>query len=110
MESHAVQRGAVNQNEITEMSLLTASFCVTEGRVVFVTGGAGTICSMQTRALVRLGANACIIGRNVEKTEEAARDIATVRPGAKVIGIGGCDVRKVSFSSIFGCVSRERRA
>ncbi|KAG6150950.1 hypothetical protein E4U22_005899 [Claviceps purpurea] len=65
------------------------------GRVVFVTGGAGTICSMQTRALVRLGANACIIGRNVDKTEEAAKDIATVRPGAKVLGIGGCDVRKV---------------
>ncbi|CEJ82662.1 Putative Peroxisomal 2,4-dienoyl-CoA reductase SPS19 [[Torrubiella] hemipterigena] len=63
-------------------------------RVVFVTGGAGTICSMQTRALVRLGANACIIGRNVEKTEAAAKDIAQVRPGAKVIGIGGCDVRK----------------
>jgi NAD(P)-dependent dehydrogenase (short-subunit alcohol dehydrogenase family) len=53
---------------------------------------------MQTRALVRLGANACIVGRNVEKTEEAAKDIATVRPGAKVIGIGGCDVRKVRAS------------
>ncbi|KAM0424781.1 hypothetical protein ACHAPT_010091 [Fusarium lateritium] len=66
-----------------------------DGRVVFVTGGAGSICSMQTRALVRLGANACIIGRNVEKTEATARDIETVRPGAKVIGIGGCDVRKV---------------
>ncbi|KAG6041410.1 hypothetical protein E4U41_004508 [Claviceps citrina] len=64
-------------------------------RVVFVTGGAGTICSMQTRALVRLGANACIIGRGVEKTEAAARDIAAVRSGARVIGIGGCDVRKV---------------
>lgn len=50
---------------------------------------------MQTRALVRLGANACIIGRNVEKTEAAAKDIATARSGAKVIGIGGCDVRKV---------------
>lgn len=50
---------------------------------------------MQTRALVRLGANACIIGRSVEKTEAAAKDIALVRPGAKVIGIGGCDVRKV---------------
>ena len=60
-----------------------------------MTGGAGTICSMQTRALVRLGANACILGRSVEKTEETARDIATVRPGAKVIGIGGCDVRKL---------------
>lgn len=57
---------------------------------------------MQTRALVRLGANACIIGRNVEKTESAAKDIATVRPGAKVIGIGGCDVRKVNtFSNNF---------
>lgn len=63
-------------------------------RVVFVTGGAGSICSMQTRALVRLGANACIIGRSVDKTEAAAKDIALVRPGAKVIGIGGCDVRK----------------
>lgn len=60
-----------------------------------MTGGAGTICSMQTRALVRLGANACIVGRSVEKTEQVAADIATVRPGAKVIGIGGCDVRKV---------------
>lgn len=68
---------------------------ISEDRVVFVTGGAGTICSMQTRALVRLGANACIIGRNVEKTEAAAKDIQTARPGSKVIGIGGCDVRKV---------------
>ncbi|OLN95937.1 Peroxisomal 2,4-dienoyl-CoA reductase SPS19 [Colletotrichum chlorophyti] len=61
------------------------------GRVVFVTGGAGTICSAQTRALVRLGANACIIGRNVEKTENMAKDLATARSGAKVIGIGACD-------------------
>lgn len=45
---------------------------------------------------MHLGANACIIGRNVEKTEAAARDIATVRKGAKVLGIGGCDVRDVS--------------
>ncbi|KAI0200188.1 hypothetical protein F4808DRAFT_171358 [Astrocystis sublimbata] len=64
-----------------------------DGRVVFVTGGAGTICSAQTRAMVHLGANACIIGRNVEKTESVAADIATARKGAKVIGIGGCDVR-----------------
>ncbi|KAI0470121.1 hypothetical protein F4859DRAFT_505236 [Xylaria cf. heliscus] len=64
-----------------------------DGRVVFVTGGAGTICSAQTRAMVALGANACIIGRNVEKTESVAADIATARKGAKVLGIGGCDVR-----------------
>ncbi|KAI1820339.1 hypothetical protein F4861DRAFT_523380 [Xylaria intraflava] len=64
-----------------------------DGRVIFVTGGAGTICSAQTRAMVHLGANACIIGRNVEKTETVAADIATARKGAKVLGIGGCDVR-----------------
>lgn len=45
--------------------------------------------------MVRLGANACIVGRNVEKTESVAKDIATVRPGAKVIGVGAVDVRKV---------------
>lgn len=60
-----------------------------------MTGGAGTICSAQTRALVALGANACIIGRNPQKTEAVASDIATARDGAKVIGIGGCDVRDV---------------
>jgi len=64
-----------------------------ENKVVFCTGGAGTICSAQVRALVHLGANACIIGRNVEKTERMAKDIATARQGAKVIGIGAVDVR-----------------
>ena len=66
----------------------------TEDKVVYCTGGAGTICSAQVRAMVHLGANACIIGRNVQKTEDAAKSIATARPGAKVIGIGGVDVRK----------------
>lgn len=60
-----------------------------------MTGGAGSICSAQTRALVHLGANACIIGRNAAKTEKAAREIAQVRKGSKVIGIGGVDVRDV---------------
>lgn len=46
------------------------------------------------RALVHLGADACIVGRNVEKTEAAAKDIATARSGSKVIGIGAVDVRK----------------
>ncbi|KAK3058655.1 peroxisomal 2 4-dienoyl-CoA reductase sps19 [Extremus antarcticus] len=62
-------------------------------KVLFCTGGAGTICSMQVRAFVALGGNACIIGRNVEKTEKGAQDIATVRPGSKVIGLGNVDVR-----------------
>ncbi len=74
---------------------IAANSHIKEGRVVFVTGGAGTICSAQTRALVALGANACIIGRNQQKTEAAAIDIATARKGAKVIGIGACDVRNV---------------
>jgi peroxisomal 2,4-dienoyl-CoA reductase len=46
------------------------------------------------RALVHLGANACIIGRNIEKTENMAKSIATARKGARVIGIGAVDVRK----------------
>ncbi|ABN65974.1 Glucose/ribitol dehydrogenase [Scheffersomyces stipitis CBS 6054] len=66
-----------------------------KGKVVFVTGGAGTICRVQTEALVLLGANAVIIGRNVEKTEKAAAEIQQLRAGAKVIGIGGVDVRSV---------------
>jgi peroxisomal 2,4-dienoyl-CoA reductase len=65
-----------------------------ENKVVFCTGGAGTICSAQVRAMVHLGADACIIGRNVEKTENMAKDIATARKGAKVLGIGAVDVRK----------------
>lgn len=44
--------------------------------------------------MVHLGANACIIGRNVEKTENMAKDIATARKGAKVLGLGAVDVRQ----------------
>lgn len=66
-----------------------------DGKVVFVTGGAGTICRVQTEALVLLGANAVILGRNPAKTEKAAKEIATLRPGAKVLGIGNCDVRNI---------------
>lgn len=75
-----------------------------ENRVAFVTGGAGSICSAQTRALVYLGANACIIGRNPEKTEKAAKEIAQVRKGAKVVGIGNVDVR--NFESLKGAADR----
>lgn len=46
--------------------------------------------------MVYLGANACIIGRNVDKTERVAREIAAVRKGARVLGIGAVDVRNVS--------------
>ena len=45
--------------------------------------------------MVHLGANACIIGRNVEKTESMAKDIATARRGARVVGVGAVDVRSI---------------
>ena len=62
-------------------------------KVVFCTGGNGSICSAQVRALVYLGANACIVGRNVKKTEEMAKDISSARRDSKVVGIGAVDVR-----------------
>lgn len=75
-------------------------------KVVFCTGGAGTICSAQVRALVHLGCNAMIIGRNVEKTESMAKSIATARQGSKVIGLGAVDVRKIQDleSAVARCV------
>lgn len=66
-----------------------------KGKVVFVTGGAGTICKVQTEALVLLGANAAIVGRNREKTDQAAAEIQKLRPGARVISCPETDVRDV---------------
>jgi 2,4-dienoyl-CoA reductase [(3E)-enoyl-CoA-producing], peroxisomal len=79
---------------------------VFDGKVVFCTGGNGTICSAQVRALVHLGANACIVGRNEKKTLEVAKDIAAQRSGAKVIGVGNIDVRSVESlqSAVDRCV------
>ncbi|KAJ9612212.1 hypothetical protein H2200_003809 [Cladophialophora chaetospira] len=76
-------------------------------RIVFCTGGSGDICSSQVRALVYLGANACIVGRNKDKAERAAASIATARPGAQVLGIGNVDVRKMEDleSAVSKCVS-----
>lgn len=64
-------------------------------KVAFVTGGAGTIGRVQVAALVALGANAVILGRNAEKTEKVAKEIEKIRPGAKVVGLGNVDVRDV---------------
>lgn len=65
------------------------------GKVVFVTGGAGTICRGQTEAMVLLGANAAIVGRNKQKTDTAAQEIQTLREGAKVISCSETDVRNI---------------
>ncbi|ODQ82786.1 hypothetical protein BABINDRAFT_159293 [Babjeviella inositovora NRRL Y-12698] len=67
-----------------------------KGKVVFITGGAGTICRVQAEAMVLLGANAAILGRNQEKTEKAAREIEALRPGARVVACSNCDVREVT--------------
>lgn len=72
------------------------------GKCAFITGGAGTICRVQAEALVLLGANVAIIGRSQEKTESAAKEIAGLRKGAKVLGLGNVDVRDVK--SIQGAV------
>ncbi|OQV04555.1 hypothetical protein CLAIMM_09415 [Cladophialophora immunda] len=73
-----------------------------DNKVVFCTGGSGTICSGQVRALVALGANACIVGRNHDKAKKVAADIALVRPGSTVLGLGGVDVR--NHESVKGAV------
>ena len=62
-------------------------------KVLFCTGGAGSICSGQVRAFVALGGNACILGRNVEKTQRMAKDIETARPGSTVLALAPVDVR-----------------
>ena len=51
--------------------------------------------SCSSRSLSFIRADVAIIGRNPQKTEDAAKEIATLRPGAKVIGIGNVDVRKI---------------
>lgn len=63
---------------------------------MFVTGGAGTICRVQTEAMVLLGANAAIVGRNKEKTDSVAREIAALRLGAVVVSCANTDVRDVN--------------
>ncbi|KAM5357610.1 hypothetical protein ACJZ2D_016089 [Fusarium nematophilum] len=64
------------------------------GKVVFCTGGSGSICSAQVEALVRLGANAVIVGRRADAAAAVATKIEAARPGSRVLGISG-DVRNI---------------
>ncbi|CAN3359626.1 peroxisomal 2,4-dienoyl-CoA reductase Sps19p [(3E)-enoyl-CoA-producing] [Diutina catenulata] len=66
-----------------------------KGKVVFVTGGGGTICKDQAEAMIALGADAAIIGRNESKTVAAAEQLSRVRPGARVVACPNTDVRSV---------------
>ena len=62
---------------------------------MFCTGGSGDVCSAQVKALVYLGANAGIVGRNAEKCSRVAEEIAAVRTSARVLAFGKVDVRDV---------------
>lgn len=73
--------------------MTSGSLIPADNKVIFCTGGNGSICSAQVRAMVHLGANACIVGRNVEKTESMAKSLSTARQGSKILGIGSVDVR-----------------
>lgn len=75
------------------------------GKVVFCTGGAGSICGRQVEALVALGCNAVITGRSLQKTEDRALEMTKVRPGAKVLGLSA-DVRDIAAmqSAVEQCV------
>lgn len=64
------------------------------GKVVFCTGGAGSICGRQVEALITLGCNAVITGRSLEKTQRRATEMSRLRSGARVIGLSA-DVRDI---------------
>lgn len=80
----------------------------TANKVVFCTGGSGAICSGQVKALVSLGANACIVGRNRERAEKAAVEISSIRPGSVVVAVGDVDVRNAEKvqEAVKTCVAR----
>jgi 2,4-dienoyl-CoA reductase [(3E)-enoyl-CoA-producing], peroxisomal len=66
-----------------------------EGKVVFCTGGYGSICSAQVEALVLLGANAAICGRQIDKAQRRAAEIQSLRKGSQVIPVSA-DVRSIT--------------
>jgi peroxisomal 2,4-dienoyl-CoA reductase len=79
--------------EIAQFQNLPKLIPSSDKKIVFCTGGSGDICSAQVRAMVALGANACITGRNKEKAERVAATIRSIRPGAKVLVYAPLDVR-----------------
>ncbi|ODV95495.1 hypothetical protein PACTADRAFT_50211 [Pachysolen tannophilus NRRL Y-2460] len=66
-----------------------------KGKVVFITGGSGTICKKQAEYLVILGCNASIVGRNPEKTVRAALEISKIRKDSKIVACPNTDVRNI---------------
>ncbi|GMM58890.1 2,4-dienoyl-CoA reductase (NADPH) [Maudiozyma humilis] len=65
-----------------------------KGKVVFITGGSGTICRVQAEAMVLLGANAALVGRDPVKMEETCSEICSlVKRKDACLPIANCDVR-----------------
>ncbi|GJJ15761.1 hypothetical protein Clacol_010039 [Clathrus columnatus] len=63
-----------------------------KGKVLFCTGGGSGICKDMTEAVLRHGANAVIVGRKLERLNEAAKELATAT-GRKVLAVQA-DVRE----------------
>lgn len=64
-----------------------------KGKVVLVTGGSGTICRVQTEAMVLFGAQAAVVSRNKAKTIATAEELTQLSSYGHVLPLGGVDVR-----------------
>jgi peroxisomal 2,4-dienoyl-CoA reductase len=64
---------------------------ILDGKVAFVTGGGSGICKGITDTLMAHGARAVILGRKVERLEEAAKELSA-KTGKECLAVG-CDVR-----------------
>lgn len=75
-----------------------------DGKVCLITGGSGTICRQQAAALMKLGCSVSIIGRDQKQVDEVVKLLGKIgNKNAKVIGLGGCDVRSIdSMVSVAG--------
>ena len=60
-------------------------------KIAIVTGGYTGLGLQMSEALVEQGTNLVICARNEEKCQEAAEELAKLRPGAKVLGVR-CDI------------------
>lgn len=88
-ESHVLLYPEMNNEGIWKDDLL-------KGKVCFITGGAGTICSDVAACLLQLGCSVAIIGRTNASVDQAVAKLKpNTRHGARVHGVGDCDVRSI---------------